>query len=939
MKYLSLIRKNLKLILLVLGTFLIMTMVSYYYVSSVAKKQLVLYSRAEVTIYRNFLRSLIQANEDAMLHSAKMISLALSRNAPPAEQLEILRELTALFSSQPDMEKIFVSVYGYLDGNFVDGSGFIPGSLFNVKTAAWLRGALLTDGIYHTEPYLDTRTGKSVAAISMVVFDNKGESRGVIGIDYLLEPIISQVSNFKLASSGFGLLADARLNVLTFPDKRYIGIPISRIPGLENLEEKLRDLDDVVIERFELDGKAHIGFFSQLENGWHLGNIAPISFYYSEVIGLFPVILIISLIMAAVLSIVLIRLSLAKTRSEEENRSKSSFLARMSHEIRTPLNAIIGLSELAERDHGKLEGLEYVKEIRKAGSTLLGIVNDILDFSKIESGKLRITLAPYRTDKLLADVVELTHQRLRNKPLHFLTDFDPNVPRSMIGDKRSLEQILTNLLSNAVKYTSEGQIKLTVQGDVIAQEQVELRFIVEDTGVGIAQEDLSSLFSDFVRLQNSHETRYVEGTGLGLSITQSLCKLMNGHITVESELGRGSKFTAVIPQMVADPAPFGGISEEAFATAAAVRQANFQAPDIKALIVDDIKTNIMVVVGLMSPFNMELTTALSGAEAIEKAKAQKFDLLFIDHMMPGLDGVETIKAIRRSPHNQKSAAIAFTANAVIGVREMLLASGFDDYLSKPVESQHLNDILQKWIPEDKRLTEEASRLPKRSSTGGDASVLKSVWPDLVEGDVDLDLGIRRSGGDLEKYCEILAVFVRDVEELSRSLKVPSGNDREKDRENLIIAVHALKTASANIGAETLSNMAAKLEERGRKGEPAAFAQEPLDSLSGAIRKIQRQISQALKNRRQSQRQAEDPSQTKVPIETNDLRRLMDALRKKNVGLADRLIEEMMPRADQETQEKLSQVSEQILISEFEEALAIASSVGRPLGLQESPENP
>ncbi|MDR1109151.1 MAG: response regulator [Deltaproteobacteria bacterium] len=845
MKYINILKTNIKLILLVLSTFFVMTMGCYFYVSSVVKRQIDLYSQTEVTVYQNYLRSLILANEDALHHAAKFMAVALNHDLSAADQLGILKNLSEAFNSQQDIKDVFMSVYGYIDGNFLDGSGLITGAFFNPKTAIWLRGALLTEDIYHTEPYIDPRTGRSVAALSMVVFDNKQESRGVLAIDFLIEPIVNQVSNFKLANSGFGLLTDSSLTVLTFPDKKYVGLKITDIPGFEDIEGKLAFQDQrVVIEQLSLDGEEHIGFFSRLDNGWYLCNIAPLSFYYSEVFALFPVISTIGLVLSLVLVIVLIRLSVAKTRSEEESRSKSSFLARMSHEIRTPMNAIIGLSELADRDYGKIEGLGYIKEIRKAGDNLLGIINDILDFSKIESGKFVLVSEPYQTDRLLADVLTLTHIRLREKSLHLYTDFDPMIPKSMVGDGRSIRQILINLLSNAIKYTKEGYIKLGARLiSPFGGQQADIAFSVEDTGVGIRKEDLENLFGDFVRLSGGRFDHYVEGTGLGLSIARSLCRLMDGDITVESEYGKGSTFTATIRQAVADQRPFERLSEEAFAVKESARSLDFQAPDVKVLLVDDINTNIMVAKGILAPYCMILESAASGLEAIEMAKKSKYDIMFIDHMMPGLDGIETLKGIRDlRDHYLRIPAIAFTANAVSGVKDMLLASGFDDFISKPIDTDELAGLIDRWVPVSRRRKPMSATKAERPAATG-PTLNAAILAETLKGpDFDPALGLVRSGGAFKTYKQVLTVFLKDAASISESLK---GEIDEGDLDVIINCVHALKGASANIGALKLSQAAAFLEQAGKAGDLAPFRDGKMIELRNELNMITARIRLAL----------------------------------------------------------------------------------------------
>ncbi|MDR1297447.1 MAG: response regulator [Deltaproteobacteria bacterium] len=967
MKYLRILRTNISLILLVVIAFLIMSMSSYLYVSSLVKRQIDLYSRAEVTVYKNSLRSLIQANEDALLHAARFMSLALDRQATTQEQLGLLKELTALYSGQPDIKNVFMSVYAYIDGNFIDGSGLIPGSLFNMKTAAWLRGALLTKDIYHSEPYLDSRTGRSVAALSMVVYDSRGESRGVMGVDYLLEPIVSEVSNFKIADSGFGLLADNTMRILAYPDTRYVNEELGRVPGLRNIDSELAGLDreDVLTRRFKLDSGEHIGFFSKLENGWYLGNIAPLSFYYSEVFALLPVIVTLSLVLAVVLSVVLIRLSLAKTRSEEESRSKSSFLARMSHEIRTPMNAIIGLSELAHREYGGPEGLEYLKEIRKAASNLLSLVNDILDFSKIESGKLRLNPGQYTTESLLAGVLAVTRVRLMNRNLSFETSFDPKIPRVLIGDDRSVGQILLNLLSNAIKYTPGGFIKFSASSTPLSEQSVRLAFTVEDSGVGLRREDFPGLFSDFVRLADGR-LKYTEGTGLGLSIARSMCRMMDGDITVESEPDKGSKFTATVVQVVADPRPFEQISEKAFALKTPEKIVHFQAPRVKVLLVDDISTNILVAAGLMQPYNFDLSTCLSGEEAVEKARSTQFDILFIDQMMPGLDGVETLKAIRSLNDGYRmAAAIAFTANAVSGVRESLLADGFDDYVSKPIESDKLAALLDRLVPADKRVPSPRSApFPggEDSRAAGPAppapaAMLPAAFPagggtDAAQPpELDIETGRRRCGGDPEKYRQILGVFLKDSAALAEGVVPPREEFMSRDLKNLAVKFHALKSAAASVGAAGIAKRASEFERLAGAGLGEAFGtealagfQDSLESLRRTVRAHMREVDRAreaspaaggngggpgaagpedgLSGEAWAAPVIPSPDGGRLKNERTQtlLRQLREALRGTNVSLADKTLDKLIPGAGPDLRPVLEEASELILVSEFEAAL-------------------
>ncbi|MDR1137909.1 MAG: response regulator, partial [Synergistaceae bacterium] len=781
------LKSDFKQLVFVCAAFLVMALVSYFYVSMVMKRQIDLHSRSEMGAYQTTLRSLILTHEDALQHVAVSVGLAIERGAGPDELQDILKSWTETLRIQKDIEGIFVSVYGYLNGNYLDGTSWIPGEFYYPKTAPWMRGAITQSGIFHSKPYIDPRTGNAVNAVSMVIFDEKGDSRGVLALDYLLNPVIEQVKKYKVSDTGYGILIDDSFNILTYPESEYIGKHVENLPGYSEVYGKLKKLNEgVLIETIEVTGEEHIGFFSLLENGWYLGIIAPVQYYYNEVSKMIRVIAILSLTLALVLCSILIRLSAAKMHSEEESRAKSSFLARMSHEIRTPMNAIIGMSALAQREWGTPQALEYISAIRRAGEDLLSIINDILDFSKVASGTFQISPAPYEISSLLNDVLAIIGVRAKEKSLDLIAEIDPNIPSRLIGDDVRVRQILLNLLSNAVKYTNKGGVVFIAKSER-RDDETDLIFTVMDSGIGIKLEHIGTLFGDFVRLDQK-ATTHVEGTGLGLSISRSLCLTMGGDITVESEYGKGSTFTAIVRQGVADwtPSDFYGRGHYG-KELAGEPGALFFAPRFRVLIVDDIATNLSVASGMLSPFQMEITTCLSGREAIDLAREREFDMIFIDHMMPEMDGIETARMIREiNGRYGKVPLVALTANAVAGMREMFLTNGFDDYLSKPIDTAKLNELMDKWIPREAR----TESLPALSGSAEDSDGL------VIDG-LDTGLGLKRIGGSMKDYLEVLEIYCRDVESALFVL-----NDiTEENIEDFTIRVHALKTASANVGAD------------------------------------------------------------------------------------------------------------------------------------------
>jgi len=390
-----------------------------------------------------------------------------------------------------------------------------------------------------------------------------------------------------------------------------------------------------------------------------------------------------------IISVVLVFMSglLGLIEANKASKAKTKFLAKMSHEIRTPMNAIIGMAELALRENMPSTVKEYILTVKQAGSNLLSIINDILDFSKIESGKLEVVPSNYLFSSLINDVVSIIKMRIRDSGLRFDINIDNNIPNSLFGDETRIRQVLLNVLNNAVKYTKKGFISLSASGE-IKEGTVLLTIKIADSGIGIKPEYLKKLFDEFVQVDKGFE-----GTGLGLAITKNLLTAMGGDISVQSEYGKGSTFTVKLPQKISSDELFDSIKNDNLTI-------KFNAPNAKVLVVDDIDANLKVVKGLMQPYKMQVDLCTSGAEAIEMIKANSYDIVFMDHMMPEMDGVEATKLIRETHTNLP--IIALTANAVSGVREMFLANGFNDFLSKPIDIIKLNSILEKWLPKEKQ---------------------------------------------------------------------------------------------------------------------------------------------------------------------------------------------------------------------------------------------
>ncbi|MCR5000340.1 MAG: response regulator [Lachnospiraceae bacterium] len=400
-------------------------------------------------------------------------------------------------------------------------------------------------------------------------------------------------------------------------------------------------------------------------------------------------------------------LEIAREEANIANSAKSDFLASMSHEIRTPINGILGMNTMILRDSKDPQIVEYAENIRISGNALLSIINDILDLSKIESGRMEIIPDEYELFSIMNDCYQMNRMRADEKGLEMIFENDPYMPCAYYGDEIRIRQIINNLLSNAIKYTQKGSVRLTVgfnkelPSDTEARsDRGTLRITVTDTGIGIREEDLNRLFRSFTRLDEL-KNRHIEGTGLGLQITDRLVRLMNGTIEVTSEYGSGSSFTVSIPQTITDHRGMGDLDRrlKEHVSSGSEETAIFTAPGKKVLVVDDLKTNILVFKGLLRGTDIAIDSALSGSEAVAMTENTKYDIIFMDHLMPEMDGIETLHKIRddRKNPNCDTPVVVLTANAIVGMRASYLDEGFAEYLSKPVEQKKLLDVTEELL--------------------------------------------------------------------------------------------------------------------------------------------------------------------------------------------------------------------------------------------------
>ncbi|MDR0501948.1 MAG: response regulator [Treponema sp.] len=605
-------------------------------------------------------------------------------------------------------------------------------------------------------------------------------------------------------------------------------------------------------------------------------------------------------------SIDMTELIAAKEAAESSNRSKGYFLAQMSHEIRTPMNAILGISEIQFLNR-KLspDAEEGFRKIYESGSLLLNIINDILDFSKIDAGKLEIVPEKYDVPSLVNDVVQLKRLRFENKPIFLNINLDVNTPSELIGDELRIKQILYNLLSNAFKYTESGEVDLSVCAESENNsDTVTLVFRVEDTGQGMTESQISRIFDEYSRF-NMETNRGISGTGLGMSITKRLIEMMGGKIHVESEPNKGSIFTVRLPQTQCGAVVCGAeiaknLREFSF------RDTSFQKksqivheymPYGKVLVVDDVESNLIVAKGHLTPYGLDIETVNNGFDAIEKIKNGKnYDIVFMDHMMPKMDGLKTVKIMREMGYTQP--IVALTANAVIGQEEMFMSNGFNGFVSKPIDSRDLNQILMKLI-RDKNTQREINM--NKDAPGSAKETVKS--DELIAAAV--------------KDIKNAVIVLENLLPLINTGVIISGG---ADMVLFSTTVHGMKSALANIGENKLSDIAFRLEQEGNNKDIALLSSEIPEFITG-LRSLMDRIKTADKD------ENTEVTHNDMIFLRNTLNEIITACGKLNIKDAKTALAGLKERKwPGEINEMLSEISMHIVRGEYNKAEAVVNKM-------------
>ena len=751
-------------------------------------------------------------------------------------------------------------------------NGWEPDEDWHVEERQWYIDTLSAKEDWSiSAPYYDEQTGGYCVTISKMVYDSEsGEFLGIFGIDFFMEKLIDILGG-SYTENGYAFLVDPEGEIINHPYGVY-----------QMSQDKVTNIGELPYGEIRPDGqttslfKDYDGEYKALiavrneESNFAVYAVSGVWDIYGRVIMygfICAFAFIFCMVLVYRLLTDLIRWQEKTNRELRESadaaisagKAKSSFLAQMSHEIRTPINAVLGMNEMILRESENDEIKEYAINIQSAGKTLLSLINSILDFSKIEDGKMELVPVKYDVSSMINDLVNSISERAKNKGLEFVLNVDGAIPCTLLGDDVRIRQVIMNLLTNAVKYTEKGKVTLTISGKRLQEAKFLLRVSVRDTGIGIRSEDREKLFESFARLDEKRN-RNIEGTGLGMSIVTRLLVLMGSELNVESEYEKGSDFSFELMQEIITEEPIGDFTERLKKSMEKSGNEKYLfTHEAKILVVDDNDTNRKVARSLMKRNGIIPDEASSGEEAIEKMAIRQYDIVFLDHMMPGMDGVETLKKLKENALIPKGCVIiALTANAVSGARERYLESGFDDYLSKPIEVAQLERKLAAWLPDDKAewRTMEASDgnmragqkleskeiSPSDEETDSSENILEfdacpddpegilEFKPDAESGDngdhgrrilgelkeglgIDTEAALSFCAGEYVLYKEILNDYVKASKtrkgELDECCKSADWHEFE-------VKIHALKSTSKTIGATELSEKALFLEEAAGK---------------------------------------------------------------------------------------------------------------------------
>jgi len=823
-------------ILFVFLAFTVMIISSYLYM----ERMMLVRLEDEVNNALDFMQSSVENDlqePEKLLQSMSQSIRNMVNNGYNAEKLKsYIQEMTPNVINYEKRKLGINRMYGYFNifnGLQLNNGEWVPTGDNDPQESPWYKSAVAAKGkVTFAAPYFNARIRSYVLTYSRQILDGD-KPLATIALDVPIDSIINYVTAMQIVEDGYGMLVDENLSIIAHPDVYLIGKPLQSVnTGLANhLANYLGASGNLIPKNTAVNykGLESVVFSRKLRTGWYISLIAPLNQYYREIRYTGLVLSALGMLLAFALSVILWRINASKKKVDEESKQKSDFLAKMSHEIRTPMSAILGITEIQLQDRTLREDLrEALGKIYNSGDLLLGIINDILDFSKIEAGKMELVPVKYYVSSMINDIVQLNKIKNENKPIGFRLLVDERIPSEVTGDELRIKQVLNNLLSNAFKYTDKGEVLLSVSVEQTRgmSTNATLVFKVKDTGQGMTQEQIHKVFDEYSRF-NLEANRTTQGTGLGMSITRNLVHMMGGTISVDSVPGKGTEVTVKLPQRTDGTVALLGkemaetLQQFKMSSVSQTEKAQITydpMPYGSVLIVDDVETNLYVAKGLMAPYELAMDTAVSGFETIDKIKAGGvYDIIFMDHMMPKMDGIETTKILREMGYNRP--IIALTANALVGQAEMFMRNGFDGFISKPIDVRQLNATLNK-IVRDKQPFEviDAARQQKAAKQATEKTVAPTDSPITIE------------------------AFVRDAKRAIATMELICNNEfrRTNDVNIFGITVHSMKDALENIEETELANAALKLEQAVQKRDFALIITETPEFVN-SLRKINEKL--------------------------------------------------------------------------------------------------